>query len=193
MEKSPREKEIKTFITSDWHFHHNKEFIYRVRGFPNVKTMNLELVKRHNSLVSPEDTVYCLGDCCLGGPDFRDKNKELIESLNGNIHIILGNHDTTKKIELYQSCANVVEVAPAAILKYRKYNFFMSHYPAYTGNIEKESLHQMTLNLYGHTHQQDSNFFDDYAFMYHVGVDSHDCYPVLLDDVIEDIKEKFYN
>jgi calcineurin-like phosphoesterase family protein len=58
-----------------------------------------------------------------------------------------------------------------------------------TGNLERESLKQMTLNLYGHTHQA-KNFYNDMPFMYHVGVDSHDCCPVCLDDVIEEMYAK---
>lgn len=48
----------------------------------------------------------------------------------------------------------------------------------------------MTLNLFDHTHQKD-NFYEDNFFMYHVGIDSHNCYPVSLDTVIEDIKNKY--
>ena len=47
----------------------------------------------------------------------------------------------------------------------------------------------MTLNLYGHTHQT-TNFYQDMPFMYHVGVDSHDGYPILLDDIIQQMKDK---
>ena len=47
----------------------------------------------------------------------------------------------------------------------------------------------MTLNLYGHTHQN-TNFYEDRPYMYHVGVDSHDGYPVLLDTVIIQMKNK---
>ena len=50
-------------------------------------------------------------------------------------------------------------------------------------------MHKNIINLYGHTHQQ-TNFFNDNPFMYHVGVDSHDCYPVSIDEIIYDIKEK---
>ena len=48
-------------------------------------------------------------------------------------------------------------------------------------------LTQTTLNLYGHTHQV-NNFYQGMPYMYHVGVDSHNCYPVLLDDIIEEMK-----
>ena len=65
----------------------------------------------------------------------------------------------------------------------------MSHYPTLTGNLEKESLHQCTLNLFGHTHQQ-TNFYQDIPYMYHVGVDSHNCHPILLDTIIEEMHDK---
>ena len=35
-----------------------------------------------------------------------------------------------------------------------------------------------------------SNFYMDNPAMYHVGMDSHNCYPVLLDTIIEDINQK---
>ena len=47
----------------------------------------------------------------------------------------------------------------------------------------------MTLNLYGHTHQQ-TNFYQDMPFIYHVGLDSHNCTPVHIDQIIEDMKNK---
>ena len=59
----------------------------------------------------------------------------------------------------------------------------MTHFPCLTGNLEKEALTQMTLNLYGHTHQK-TNFFEDRPYMFHVGVDSNNCAPISLDDII---------
>ena len=47
----------------------------------------------------------------------------------------------------------------------------------------------MIINLYGHTHQK-SNFYMDNPTMYHVGVDSHNCYPVEINDIITDIKNQ---
>lgn len=177
------------FVTSDWHFNHNREFIYKPRGFNSVQEMNEAIVKRHNEVVGVNDIVYCLGDCCLGGVGSLEKNKKLIESLNGELHIIVGNHCTARRIEMYNTCQNVVEVAVAKIIKWNGYHFYLSHYPTMTGNLEKESLKQTMINLYGHTHQA-TNFYNDIPFMYHVGVDSHDCYPVCIEEVFTDIKEK---
>ena len=45
------------------------------------------------------------------------------------------------------------------------------------------------VNLFGHTHQK-TNFYNGIPFMYHVGVDSHLCYPVKIERIIEDIKNE---
>jgi calcineurin-like phosphoesterase family protein len=180
------------FVTSDLHFNHDREFVWKVRGYESVYEMNEAIVERFNSVVQPSDDVYILGDLCLGGggPAILAANKELIERLNGRLHIIRGNHDTEPRVRMYASCANVVDVVKwADMLNYKGYHFYLSHFPTLTGNLEKESLKQCTCNLFGHTHQI-TNFHLDMPYMYHVGVDSHNCYPVNLDDIIEEMKAK---
>lgn len=176
----------KIFLTSDTHFGHDREFVWKVRGYESVQAMNLAQVQKWNEVIEDEDDVYALGDLMLGDPS----NIEFIKQLKGKIHIVLGNHDTANREKMYRELSNVVEVAEVGIrLKYKKHHFVLTHYPMMTGNLEKESLKQMSLNLYGHTHQT-SNFYNDMPFMYHVGVDSHNGYPVLLDDVIEEMYAK---
>lgn len=176
----------KIFVTSDLHFGHDREFIWKVRGFSSVEEMNETYVERWNSVVGPEDHVYALGDLMLG-----DKaNIEYLKRLNGKIHIVLGNHDTATREALYKELWSIEEVKEAGIrLNYKKYHFILTHFPMLTGNLEAKSLQQTTLNLFGHTHQT-TNFYNDMPFMYHVGVDSHDGYPVLLDDIIEEMYAK---
>lgn len=173
------------FLTSDLHLGHNKQFIYKVRGFNSIEEMNETIIERWNSVVSNDDDVYILGDLMLG----ELNNIEYIKRLNGKLHIVLGNHDTANRESAYKQLANVVEVELAIKLKYKKYHFFLTHYPCLTGNLERESLYQMTLNLYGHTHQM-NNFFYEIPYMYHVGMDSHNCYPILLDDIIQEMNDK---
>ena len=179
----------KIFVCSDLHLSHDRQFIWGPRGFNSIEEMNTAIIERFNATVSPEDDVYILGDLCLGGADAMGPNTKFIEQLNGRLHIILGNHDTPKRIEMYHYCKNIVEVVYATMIHYGGYHFYLSHFPTMTANLEKESLKQCTINLYGHTHQQ-NNFYNDIPFMYHVGVDSHNCYPVLLDDAIEEMKNK---
>ena len=181
----------KIFVTSDLHFNHDREVVWGARGFSSVAEMNEAIIERYNSVVSPEDEVYILGDLCLGGGEkgMTAINQALIERLNGRIHIVCGNHCTPARIEMYRFCKNVVEIVYATMVHYKGYHFYLSHFPTLTANLEKEYLKQCTINLFGHTHQRD-NFFEDRPYMYHVGCDSHNCFPVLLDDAIEEMKDK---
>ena len=178
------------WLTSDWHLFHDRQFIYAPRGFNSVEENNKAILERHNSLVNPNDDVYVLGDLLLGGGDSLDKGLELISKFNGNLHLVRGNHDTDKRWQAYTDLPNVVAMDNAFYLKYNGYHFYLSHYPTMTGNLEKESLKQVLINFYGHTHQQD-NFYNDIPWMYHVGVDSHACYPVSIDVAIQEMKDKY--
>lgn len=180
------------FIVSDWHFLHNREFIYKPRGFSSVEEMNEAIIENHNKIVKPEDEVYCLGDCILGGPNKLDQGLELMSQLNGKIHLVRGNHCTDKRWAAYSTLPNVVEQQNAIYLNYRKYHFYMSHFPSLTANLDDDkSLHQRTLNLCGHSHTlnpwQDINL----GPIYHVEVDAHNCYPINLDYIINSFENKF--
>ena len=181
------------YFTSDLHLGHDQEFIWGARGFKSVEKMNEGIVSRWNSRITKDDDVYVLGDLVMGGVE----NVELLKQLNGKIHIVYGNHDGPKKREAYAKLENVVECGWANMIKYKKYNFYLSHYPTITDHEDIEEIvspKECVINLFGHTHQFD-NFYDandDYNFrMYHVGVDSHDCFPVPIDEVIEEIKMVF--
>lgn len=180
------------YFTADWHFNHDREFIYKLRGFDCVEDMNEAIVERHNKIVNMDDIVYILGDLCLGGgsDEMLKVNKKIISSLKGNLKIIFGNHDTLNRIQMYNECWNTTLLGYADLIKYRKYHFYISHFPTITSNLsDGANLKQRTLNLYGHTHQK-SNFFDDNPFMYHVGVDSHGCKPVDIDTIIIEMHDK---
>lgn len=175
------------WISSDYHFNHDKEFIWKARGFESVEEMNETIVKKNNECVAPEDTLIICGDLMLGGADKLEEGLALLNRMNGLKLVVGGNHDTPNRREAYLRAG--IPVFDAYAFTYRKYHFYASHYPTLTGNLEKESLKQVTCNLFGHTHQT-SNFYNEIPFMYHVGVDSHECYPVLLDDVIKEMNEK---
>jgi calcineurin-like phosphoesterase family protein len=171
----------KIWVSSDWHFMHNRGFIYEPRGFQNVHEAANAILGNHNALVSPEDDVYVFGDLMLNNNEI---GLEYIKSMNGKLHIIRGNHDTDTRVALYKELPNVVEVLDAAYLRYKGYHFYFTHFPCITANLEKESLKQCTINIHGHTHSKDK-FYQDMPFCFHCGVDAHDNEPVLLDDVIQ--------
>lgn len=115
---------------------------------------------------------------------------ECVKRLNGHIKLIRGNHDTDARWKLYGTLPNVELIGWADMIKYKKYNFYLSHYPTMTSNLEKAPhLRMHLINLYGHTHQM-GKFYQDMPYMFHVGLDSNDNRPILLDDAIELMKEE---
>ena len=176
------------YITSDLHLNHNKFFCYIPRGFQSVEEMNNAIVKRWNAVITDEDDVYILGDLMLND---IDGGMELLENLNGRLHIIFGNHDTGTRQELYKEARNVVEICGyATVIKYKKYVFYLSHYPTLTSNYDVDKpLKARVINLCGHSHTEDRFADMDKGLIYHCDLDAHNCEPVLIDDVIWDIKE----
>jgi calcineurin-like phosphoesterase family protein len=174
----------KIYLSSDLHFEHDREFIWGAREYSSVDEMNKEQLRKYNEIITDEDDVYLLGDLMLGD---AEAGKEFLSQLKGKIHVIIGNHDTSTRIKIYESFG--WDVQYATVIKYKKHQFYLSHYPTLTANFDVESLRQAVINMFGHTHQT-TNFYQDIPFMYHVGVDSHNGYPVLLDDAIEEMYAK---
>lgn len=175
------------YFTSDTHFCHNKPFLYEPRGFKSIEEHDETIVKNWNSIINPEDEVYHLGDVMLIN---NEKGIGYLKSLNGKIHLILGNHCTETRIELYKTCSNIVSIDYAKKLKIGKYYFWLCHYPTITANYDDDKpWAKHLINIYGHTHQQ-SKFYNDNPYMYCVCLDAHDNYPVSLEQILEDVQNK---
>ena len=176
------------YVTSDTHFSHDKEFLWGPRGFANQWEMNKAIIERWNNLITEEDDVYILGDITLSD---IDSGIECLKQLRGKIHIIRGNHDSEARIKMYEACHNVVEVCDAKYLKVGKQSFFLSHYPCLTSNFDVDKpLNRRIVNLCGHVHSQDKWLDWDKGLIYHVEMDAHNCTPVNIETVIEEIKNK---
>ena len=101
-----------------------------------------------------------------------------------------GNHDTDKKVERYLELPNVVSVQHADVLKYRKAIFWLSHYPTITANYDDDKpWAQHLVCLFGHTHQEQP-FYNDNPYMYNVGMDAHNCIPVSIEEIMNDMRNK---
>lgn len=175
----------KIWITSDLHFGHDREFIWGARGYSSVEEMNAKQLEKFNSVVSDEDEVWILGDLVLGD---IEGGLALLKQLKGKIHVCLGNHDTSRREQVYRDMGWDVQLC--ARLKYKQLSFYLSHCPTLTGNGEDEkALWQQVWNLCGHNHVTDSFYHMRQGLsIYHVEVDAHNDYPILLDDIIEQIK-----
>jgi calcineurin-like phosphoesterase family protein len=175
------------YLSAELHLNHNQPFIYETRGFNTVGEMNKAIIKNFNSIITWEDDLYLLGDCFLGD---LNEGLKLFNQLPGKIHLIWGNHDTdTRKVALAQ-CHNVIEVIGfAGILKYRKYHFYISHYPTATTNFNdcEKPLKGRILSISGHTHSMDK--FEPCG-SYNVAIEAHGCCPVSIEQIINDFKDK---
>lgn len=78
------------FFTADQHLGHARIIELCGRPFASVEEMNESLIERWNQTVSPDDTVYVLGDWAMG----RIKETlPLTRRCNGSKILIPGNHD----------------------------------------------------------------------------------------------------
>lgn len=178
----------KIWVTSDLHLGHRQPFLYEPRGYDSAEEMVVWVVTNWNRLVADDDDVYVLGDLMLNDDESIHK---YFCKLKGHIHVIVGNHDTDRRIELYKSFPNIVEVVMAKRLRYKKFHFYLSHYPTLVGNFDDgEKLYQKTINLCGHSHTTDPFADWDKGTIYHCELDAHNNQPVLLDDIITDLKNK---
>jgi calcineurin-like phosphoesterase family protein len=74
--------------TSDWHFRH--AMVAARRGFADRDEHDQAIIAAHNALVAPGDIVWCHGDAGLGR---EEEILELAAQINGEKHLIAGNHD----------------------------------------------------------------------------------------------------
>lgn len=170
----------KIYLTSDVHFNHLNILTYeaKTRPFANVDEMNEKIIENWNNAVAAEDTVYVLGDLGMGT---LDKLPALVKRLNGKIILVRGNHDTPKRIALYQSLG--IEVKDIEYLAYKGRFFIMCHFP----NDSEEFIRMITHDnsevvwLYGHVHSNAPKGYHNGT--YHVGMDTNDLTPISLEQV----------
>lgn len=165
------------WLISDTHFNHNKDFIWKARGFNSVEEMNETIIKNWNDVIQPDDVIYHLGDVIMGE---LDAGIPLVKRLNGKIKLAIGNHDTTKRLAAFKELFD--EINFGYRLKKGKKTFLLTHYPTLVANYNDPTK---VYSIHGHTHSP--NAFCEYPLMYNVNCDAHDCKPILFEDVIEDI------
>lgn len=161
------------YFLSDTHFSHDREFIWKNRGFNSIQEHDETIIKNFNSLVKPNDTVYFLGDFTWGDPVVYFKQ------LNGNNwHFIHGNHDNN----LYQALKSTGRLKSYSHgysdIVIDKVKFTLSHFPM----LSWEKSHWGAILLYGHLH---GRAIPIQGKMLDVGIDNIKNYPISLDEVLE--------
>ncbi len=158
------------FITSDLHFEHSNIIRYSNRPFADVNEMNNALIENWNKVVSPRDTVLCLGDFMMS----EKSPRYFTQQLNGHIHLIKGNHD-----KFDTSC--FASVRSMWRYKYHGLSIFLIHYPmlSWPGDI----------HLFGHVHSGPHKPLAGQMNSYDVGIDNNNYTPISIDQAIEKARQ----
>lgn len=130
------------YFTADLHFGHAKVIGYSHRPFQSVEEMDTELIGRWNARVKPADRIYVLGDFSFHR---NERTREILDELQGQIHLVLGNHDkglnaTTR--DRFDSVAAYKE------LRIEGQKLVLLHYAMLTWN----EAHYGSWHLHGHSH-----------------------------------------
>lgn len=165
------------FFTSDTHFGQMYALRFGKRPFDSVEEMNEGLIRRWNETVPQDGIVFHLGD--FGKPQWRILHN-IAHQLNGEIHLILGNHDQDDinawMLGRFESVSRQKEIIVDG------QPIILNHYPllcfggAYDG----------TWQLFGHVHTGPEGLrgMDAHRLVhlhphqYDVGVDNNDLRPV---------------
>jgi calcineurin-like phosphoesterase family protein len=182
------------FITADHHFGHENIIEFCNRPFETIEEMDNVLIDNWNEIISPDNTVYHLGDFTLGGFDIA---RNYFKRLNGKIQM-LANHWHHDKRWLPQNyfgslaleypdfakdIGHVNIISPMVVLELegmgnegRPLAVTLCHYPLAVWDRK----HYGAWCICGHTHKR----IQSDGFILNAGVDCMNYYPISLGDVL---------
>lgn len=192
------------YFTSDEHYWHENVIKYCSRPYKDAQEMNEDMILKYNSIITPEDTVYRLGDFSLAY-----RAVELYAPrLMGIKKLIPGNHDFCHS---YHKKSRNKENQEKWIQKYQDYGFEilpeqfvldipgvgifnLCHHP-YAGPYELEGGSDKykdwrpkddgRILICGHVHEKwKTRRSPNGTLMVNVGVDVWDFKPVSLDEIV---------
>ena len=201
------------FFTADQHFGHANilkyEALSRVtpygQTFASVEAMDKALIEHWNSVVSPEDTVYSLGDFSYKKHTMAD----VLPKLSGHVILVVGNHDPWLKQSINGDMDNVrkeaIELGFADVQREIRLEvpgigeILMAHFPYLPPNPEDEAFLRYenlrpkpgkeAVLLHGHVHSQwQTRRYPNMPPMINVGVDVQGLRPVGVEDIMQNIR-----
>jgi calcineurin-like phosphoesterase family protein len=171
---------VAKFAASDIHDGHKNILKYgRSKFFTDLDHMRDVIRHNWNNSVSPEDTVYLLGDVVMG---HRADNLPFIEELNGRKILILGNHDyphpcnpdkvrdkwTSVYAQYFESMHTELEIELAG------QKVLLSHFPAEGDHTDEERYSEYRPSydgwiIHGHLHVEEIQVAERHI---HIGIDA---------------------
>lgn len=166
------------YLISDLHLDHKNIMRYCDRPFSSVEEMNRTITDNWNEVVEEDDFVYLIGDLAFGRR--RSKMRYWLKKLNGNVILILGNHD--------KGYLDSIAHADKCVLFYRGKRFLLIHDPKMV-NIGDDWV------IHGHEH---NNKPEKYPFMngknrtINVSVELINYTPISLDFLVDRMEDVVY-
>lgn len=173
----------KIFVSSDFHLGHQREFVWKDRGYASVQEHDDALINKVNEVVRPNDILLFLGDFCLNTT--KEQFDQYLDRIKcQNIMALWGNHNNPHEKKVYPNLLQVSggEQYP---VKYRNMTFLghyaevilngqyvvLFHYPISVWNEMKNG----SWHLCGHSHYSfpQSQADNLYGKILDVGWDGH--------------------
>jgi calcineurin-like phosphoesterase family protein len=144
-----------TWITSDTHLRHRNILEYcpwRKTWASTIEEHDLILKGSWNARVRKADLVIHLGDLALAR---KEDFPELLGSLNGNLILILGNHDRSAKT--YRDLSSIIQkrIRVYSKLRLRLKGGKVLHLRHDPKLFTREEAEEASLLLHGHFHGED--------------------------------------
>lgn len=158
------------FFTADEHYGHSNIIRFCSRPFVNIGEMNDEIIRRHNELVTINDTVIHAGDFTLSTVKYAES---ILVRLNGNHIFVRGSHDKflknsfLKNSEIKEILELTIEKQPIIVCHYSMRVWPRSHYNSW--------------QVYGHSHGR----LHPEGKQWDVGVDNNNFYPISFEKLSE--------
>lgn len=162
------------YFVADTHFGHKNIFKHTKRKFSETQDLvehDEKLIEIWNKKIKKNDIVYIVGDFSFHS---AEKTKELLKRLNGQKHLILGNHDTSSSRiqEMFVTVSHIKFVS----FKKDNYHFMddnmeivLCHYPIASWPNKQRGA----INVHGHCHgKYDKINRIDKELRVDVGIDS---------------------
>lgn len=147
----------KIYFISDTHFDHSNIIKYCDRPYKDTTQMDIDIIHKWNSVVKPDDIVWHLGDFAFFSKKDHERIYKLIQKLNGNINLLLGNHDKhiSNDIQFWLDLGfKKVWDSPFLFMN----DCILSHEPIISKNGIDLTYHPILKNIHGHIH----NSFEKY-------------------------------
>jgi calcineurin-like phosphoesterase family protein len=171
----------KVYVSSDFHLGHQRDFVWKSRGYNSVQEHDDGLINILNETVRPNDILLFLGDFCLN-TTVDQFNSYLDRIKCQNIMALWGNHNNPHEKSIYKKVVGDKEQYP---VKYKNITYLghyvevilngqfvvLFHYPIFIWNEQKNG----SWCLCGHSHNSFPQTRADnlYGKILDVGWDGH--------------------